>query len=234
MQEELPQLRTRGHRPQSLRLWHQMIVGERGILVRLGLYHITFIPELRSNRALLTALAERWHSETSSFHLPTGEATVTLEDVWRILRIPIHGELMVYDPAVGRAALHRLFDCGDAELGIQDYEIRWDLLWARHERVVAVICRVIGGLLILDRRGHGFPVGWGRVLEQMVMDGTMFAWGPCMLAMLYYYLHQVVYRGGLPFNTGGALLQIWAYEHISIFWPLVERELIEDMPYVYN
>ena len=91
------------------------------------------MPELRSNRALLTTLAERWHSETSSFHLPTGEATVTLEDVWRILRIPIHGEHVVYDPASGRATLHRLFDYGDVELGIQDYEIRWDLLCARHE-----------------------------------------------------------------------------------------------------
>lgn len=66
------------------------------------------------------------------------------------------------------------------------------------------------------------------------MDGTMFAWGPCMLVMLYYYLHQVVYKGGLSFNTGGTLLQIWAYEHISIFRPLVERELVEDMPYVYS
>ena len=52
-----------------------------------------------------------------------------------------------------------------------------------------VICWDVGGLMILDRRGHGFPVGWGRVLEQMVMDGVMFAWGPCMLGMLYYYLH---------------------------------------------
>lgn len=178
-----------------------MTASEWGILAGLGLYHIPFMPELRSNRALLTALAERWHSETSSFHLPTGEATVTLEDVWRILRILIHGELVVYDPAVGRVALHRLFECGDTELGIQDYEIGWDLLWVRHEWVVVLIYGVIGGLLIPDRRGHRFPVGWGRVLEWMVMDGTMFVWGPCMLAMLYYYLHQVVYRGGLSSSS---------------------------------
>ena len=85
--------------------------------------------------------------------------------------------------------------------------------------------------MILDRRGHGFLVGWGRVLEQMVMDGVMFAWGPCMLGMLYYYLP---YRGGLSISAGVTLLQIWAYEHILVFWPMVDWELVEDMPYVYN
>lgn len=166
-----------------------MTAGERGILAGLGLYHITFMLEVSCNRALLTTLTKRWHSETSSFHLLTREATVTLEDVWCILRILIHGELVVYDLAIGQVALHRLFGCGGAELGIRDYEIGWDLLVACHERLIALICWVIGGLLILDRQGHGFPVRWGRVLKRMVMEGTMFAWGPYMLGMLYYYLH---------------------------------------------
>ena len=82
MQEDLPVLRIREHRPPSLSLHHGMTEGERELLASLGLYHITFMPEIRSNNGLLTALAERWHSETSSFHLPIGEATVTLEDVW--------------------------------------------------------------------------------------------------------------------------------------------------------
>ena len=62
----------------------------------------------------------------------------------------------------------------------------------------------------------------------------MFSWGPCMLEMLYYYLHQVAYRGGLSFNIGGTLLQIWAYEHIVVLKPLIERELVEEIPYSYS
>ena len=180
------------------------------------------MPEIRSNSRLLTALAERWHSETSSFHLPTREVTVTLEDVWRILRILIVGELVVYDPAAGHTVLQWMFSCGDEGLGIHDYEIGWERLVAQHEHLIAVIRWAVGGLVIPARRGHGFPVGWGRVLEQMVMDGVMFAWGPCMLGMLYYYLHQVAYRGGLSISVGVTLLLIWAYEHISVFQLVVD------------
>jgi hypothetical protein len=52
-----------------------------------------------------------------------------------------------------------MFDYGDVELGIRDYEIGWEVLVAHHERLIAVICWVVGGLLIPDQRGHGFPVG---------------------------------------------------------------------------
>ena len=133
MQEDLPILRICEHRPPSLILHHGMTEGEREVLASLGLYHITFMPEIRSNSGLLTALAERWHSEMSSFHLPTTEATMTLEDVWHILRILIIGELVVYDPAAGHTALHQMFGCGDEGLGIQDYEIGWERLVAQHE-----------------------------------------------------------------------------------------------------
>ena len=106
VQEDLSILRICERRPPSLILHHGMIEGEREVLASLGLYHITFMLEIRSNSGLLTALAERWHSETSSFHLPTGEATVTLEDVWCILWILIVGELVVYDPTIRCTVLH--------------------------------------------------------------------------------------------------------------------------------
>ncbi|GLJ17130.1 hypothetical protein SUGI_0296410 [Cryptomeria japonica] len=54
----------------------------------MGLRHVLYVPEFRANMGLLTALVERWHSETCTFHLPMGEMIVTLEDVYRILQIP--------------------------------------------------------------------------------------------------------------------------------------------------
>ncbi|XP_058748402.1 protein MAIN-LIKE 1-like [Vicia villosa] len=47
---------------------------------------------------------ERWHLETSSFHLPHGDITITLDDIACLLHIPIrgtllsHGKLMKEEP----------------------------------------------------------------------------------------------------------------------------------------
>ncbi|GAU23699.1 hypothetical protein TSUD_304740 [Trifolium subterraneum] len=46
---------------------------------------------------LLSAFTERWHPETSSFHLPFGEMTITLDDVACLLHIPVRG--IFYTPA---------------------------------------------------------------------------------------------------------------------------------------
>src|SRR3954467_511835 len=40
------------------------------------------------------AFVERWHKETSSFHLPVGEMTITLHDVQCLLHLPIRGPLL--------------------------------------------------------------------------------------------------------------------------------------------
>jgi hypothetical protein len=46
------------------------------------------------DHGLICAFMERWHEETSSFHLPIGEMTVTLDDVACLLHLPIDGMLM--------------------------------------------------------------------------------------------------------------------------------------------
>ncbi|CAH9091458.1 unnamed protein product, partial [Cuscuta epithymum] len=43
------------------------------------------------DRALLTALLERWRQETHSFHLPVGEVTVTLGDVAVLTGLEVDG-----------------------------------------------------------------------------------------------------------------------------------------------
>ena len=41
------------------------------------------------NRGMINMLVERLHHETSSFHLPHGEMTITVDDVACMLHIPI-------------------------------------------------------------------------------------------------------------------------------------------------
>ena len=62
-----------------------------GAMQRLGLYQIAKLNDCPIDKALITALVERWRPETNTFHLPVGEMTVTLEDVACLWGLPIDG-----------------------------------------------------------------------------------------------------------------------------------------------
>ncbi|CAI0392611.1 unnamed protein product, partial [Linum tenue] len=50
-------------------------------LVDAGLFTVLPLAPLTGDSGLVTALVERWQPETSTFHMPFGEVTITLEDV---------------------------------------------------------------------------------------------------------------------------------------------------------
>lgn len=81
------------------------------------------MPRYTINWGMLIALVERWHSEHNTFHLPTGEMTVTLEHVYRILWISVMGDLVFYDltEQAGIDALRRNFQ----DDNICGYNIPW-------------------------------------------------------------------------------------------------------------
>ncbi|XP_070040293.1 protein MAIN-LIKE 1-like [Nicotiana tomentosiformis] len=61
-----------------------------------GFYRIIEIGRLQFNWALITAMIERWRPETHTFHLPIGEATITLEDVKVLFGLPVDGLPVAY------------------------------------------------------------------------------------------------------------------------------------------
>lgn len=81
------------------------------IIERCRLISLLDMPRFTVNRGLLTALVERWHSDTNTFHFDTGEMTVTPEDCYRILRIPVVGALLPYEQSeeCGTEALRHIF-----------------------------------------------------------------------------------------------------------------------------
>ncbi|XP_006601549.1 protein MAIN-LIKE 1-like [Glycine soja] len=50
-----------------------------------------------SGRGLISAFVERWYKETSSFHLPVREVTITLDDVASLLHLPIIGAFHIFE-----------------------------------------------------------------------------------------------------------------------------------------
>ena len=55
---------------------------------------------ITTDPGLISAFVERWHRETSTFHLLVGELTVTLDDVSSLLHLPITSALHAFEPLV--------------------------------------------------------------------------------------------------------------------------------------
>ena len=76
------------------------------------------------DHGLICAFVERWHEETSSFHLPFGEMTVTLDDVACVLHLPIDGMLLSHgsisrDEAVELIKTYLGSSTGDALIEVE-------------------------------------------------------------------------------------------------------------------
>jgi len=61
-------------------------------------------------KGLILAFVERWHRETNNFHLPFQEMSVTLDDVFMLLHLPIVGELFSNEALNYAAALECVID----------------------------------------------------------------------------------------------------------------------------
>ncbi|XP_028223595.1 uncharacterized protein LOC114405149 [Glycine soja] len=55
---------------------------------------------ITTDPGLISAFVERWHRETSTFHLLVGELTVTLDDVSSLLHLAITSALHAFEPLV--------------------------------------------------------------------------------------------------------------------------------------
>lgn len=121
---------------------------------------------------MLNAFVERWHIETSSFHLPLGEMSITLGEVSCLLHLPIRGkilenerinkyetlELMVdylrVDPTLPRGSLkppERLM------LGFDFWRMYIQMSWLEQSR-----------LMVIRRRQGG--------IKHMLWEHTCYIW----------------------------------------------------------
>lgn len=110
---------------------------------------------------MMTTLCERWHNETSSFHLSIGEVTVNLEDVWCIMHLSIHGDRVIYDVDVELDAYHKVMEMEDIVLVTSQINLK---SYRGHVSTFRlIIVAIILGLVAPNKCSRGFNLGWGLV-----------------------------------------------------------------------
>ena len=86
-----------------------------------GLHDLIYIGYSSVTHAMVRALWERWHTETSSFHLSVREMTITLDNVYNLLDIPIQCRMLDHDDGMDRG---RGIDLMTRLLGMLDVAAR--------------------------------------------------------------------------------------------------------------
>ncbi len=181
------------------------------------------------NAAALTALVDRWRPETHTFHLPSGELTVTLEDVAMILALPMRGQAIAGDTASGnwRARVVQYLGVEPPEApdgqrltktsGVPRSWLRANFSQCppnADQATVQRYCRayvlyIFGSVLFPDSGGDMASWMWLPLLADWDEAGT-YSWGSGALEWLYRQLCDACRRSSADANLAGCvwLLQV--------------------------
>ncbi|XP_028230299.1 uncharacterized protein LOC114410508 [Glycine soja] len=107
--EEHPELKLSSH-GRKVHSLGRPVPAIEGLIAGTGLSPLIACSVDTGDRGLLSAFVERWHRETSSFHLPVGELTITLDDVSSLLHLPVIGDLHAFEPLHVDDAVQMLVD----------------------------------------------------------------------------------------------------------------------------
>ncbi|XP_048567141.1 protein MAIN-LIKE 1-like [Triticum urartu] len=169
-----------------------------------------------NNAPALTALIDHWRPETHSFHLRTGEMTVTLQDIAMITGLPIDGNplCMSTDSDGWRAQMHALIGMVPPEPPEPAAENKKKervaagatFTWITEhfgtcppeadEDTVKIYARVymwyvISRTMFADGTGKNAPWMW---LKALTVFDSKWSWGSATLAYLYRQLDEACCR----------------------------------------
>nr|KYP33064.1 Serine/threonine protein phosphatase 7 long form isogeny [Cajanus cajan] len=182
------------------------------------------------NKGLVFAFVERWHPETSSFHLPIGEMTITLDDVSCLLHLPIRGALFsqpVMDHDIACVYLEDLLGVShkDAILEIRatrgaHVRMSWlrDVYDARCQEkrwefaTRAFLLFLVGCMIFANKSTTYVDVALLDLFRDLSACSD-YAWGAATLTFLYEYLGDACVHSTKQIGGYMTLLQAWIFEH---------------------
>lgn len=197
-----------------------------GWLQQAHLFELDITPLGNINHELISAFVERWHSETSSFHMPWGEMTVTLDDVSALLHLPLTGTPLAHRPHFDTADAIR---AGVDLLGIDHTAcwaecqfnrgpaFRFSFLMAAYTQNMerghldqaarCYLLHLLGSTIFADKSHTSVPVKWVTLISDFDLCGQ-WAWGPAALAILYEQLNDACYWETSQIGGYASLLQV--------------------------
>ncbi|XP_062000152.1 protein MAIN-LIKE 1-like isoform X2 [Rosa rugosa] len=211
---------------------------------------------LIGNRVVVSAFCERWQPETNTFHLPFGEMTITLDDVFNILGIPIQGDSIsvpdgvrldkTYYASLLSSTLGVTIDEAKNEMsryGGNGVTLEW--LRLRFQSVSddsslefiefaarGFLLYILGCTLFVDKTGNRINVIYLHFLRDLNRVGR-YAWGAAGLSFLYRQLGLASRVGCRQIGGYLTLLEAWIYEHFrNVVSPHLRVEYSENEPRV--
>ena len=172
-----------------------------GYLEQAGFLGVAKLAFIQVDWHLISALVERWRPETHTFHFPTEDATITLQDVEILLGLPVDGR-----PVTGYSAGKWSSLCKELlgvvppkdKLNGQQLSIEWlhdhlpsleaeanDLTIQRHAH--AYILGLMAGIVFPNKTNRSVHLMFLPLLRDLVAAGQ-FSWGSACLSWLYQEL----------------------------------------------
>ncbi|XP_028201717.1 protein MAIN-LIKE 1-like [Glycine soja] len=167
-----------------------------GLVAGTGLSPLIACSVDTGDRGLLSSFVERWHWETSNFHLPVEELTITLDDVSSLLHLPMVGDLHDFQPLHVDDAIQMLMD----------------LLMVSAESARAETTQCRGPYVRLQWSATNVHDIYLEALCDLSMT-ERYAWGVAALVHMYDQLNDASISHSRQLGGYITLLQCWIYEH---------------------
>ena len=199
-----------------------------------GFANVAKIASLKVDSKLIVALLERWRPETHTFHLPTGECTITLEDVSMLFGLRIHGKAVngptnvtndVYMENLGIEPTTS--DKNGASVKIVWLEAVLTQLKNNpnpteaenilHSKIYILL--LIATFLMPDKSHNLLHSSWLPLVGDLEKCNT-YSWGSACLATLYRHMCKAAHKGVKSIGGCVVLLTVWAFTRIPLLAPV--------------
>ncbi|KAL5191942.1 Protein MAIN-LIKE 2 [Glycine soja] len=227
--DERPDLKLVSHR-RKVTLIGRPVPEIEGLVGATGLSPLIDCSIVTGDLGLISAFVERWHSETSIFHILVGELTITLDDVSSLLHFLITGALHSFHVLSAEEAIFLLTELLEVSAGearaettrsrgayvrlgwVRDiYEMRCQARrWIVAAR--AYLLHLVGCTIFVNKSATYVHVVHLNVFRDLGQSGG-YAWGVIALVHMYDQLDEASRTTTRQIAGYLTLLQCWIYEH---------------------